>query len=120
MKSEIDHHGDVRLINRTPHRVDLIGDDGRIVSIQPESAPIRLAVERTVVETLTIGSVPIPICRTTVVAGDGPPEPVEGSLFIVSRLVADAYPDRSDLVVPDRLVRDADGVVLGARGLSRR
>ena len=46
------------------------------------------------------------------------PEPEKDVMLIVSRLVASACPDRSDLLVPGPLVRDSEGEVIGCRGLS--
>lgn len=47
------------------------------------------------------------------------PEPEIGTLFIVSRVIAEACPDRADLLVPDNLVRDGAGRVVGCRSLAR-
>ncbi len=46
------------------------------------------------------------------------PEASDGTLLIVSRVVADASPARHDLVVPDQLVRNDAGQVVGAKSLS--
>lgn len=46
------------------------------------------------------------------------PEPAEGVYYIVSSLVALACPDRTDLLVPDDLVRDDTGRVVGCRCFS--
>ena len=45
------------------------------------------------------------------------PEPEPGTLYITSRAVAEHFPDRTDLVWPDGLVRDAEGAVVAARRL---
>ena len=46
------------------------------------------------------------------------PEPEKDVMLVVSRLVASACPDRSDLLEPGPLVRDSEGKVIGCRGLS--
>ena len=46
------------------------------------------------------------------------PEPQKDVFLVVSRLVASACPERSDLLVPGPLVRDGEGKVIGCRGLS--
>ena len=46
------------------------------------------------------------------------PEPEKDVMLVVSRLVASACPDRSDLLVPGPLVRDSEGKVIGCKGLS--
>lgn len=60
----------------------------------------------------------VPLALTGLGAMDGFPEPRDGWLFIVSRAVAERS-DRTDLVVPDSIVRDEDGRVVGARALAR-
>ena len=39
---------------------------------------------------------------------------------MTSRVVAEHFPERTDLVWPDDLIRDADGQVVAARRLARR
>lgn len=46
------------------------------------------------------------------------PAPRPGVLYVTSRVVAEHFPDRNDLVWPDDLIRDADGRVVAARGLA--
>ena len=51
---------------------------------------------------------------------DGLPEPQEGTIFIVSALVAQALKGaRDDLVVPDDTVRDDRGVIIGCKSFAR-
>jgi hypothetical protein len=50
----------------------------------------------------------------------GLPEPVEGVLLIVSKMVADACPERQDLVWPADIVRDEAVNATGCRCLHRR
>ncbi len=45
--------------------------------------------------------------------------PIEGVGYIVSLAVAQAARDRKDLFVPDDLVRDEKGVIVGCRRLAR-
>ena len=47
------------------------------------------------------------------------PEPIEDYVFIVSMMVKDACPDRTDLVSPGGLVRDDSGRIIGAKYLLR-
>lgn len=43
------------------------------------------------------------------------PEPRAGTVFITSRVVAEHFPERADLVWPDGLVRDERGEVVADR-----
>ena len=47
------------------------------------------------------------------------PEQEDGVYLIVSRLVATACPNRSDLLIPGPLIRDAEGKIVGCKGLSK-
>ncbi|QPL06691.1 hypothetical protein ID810_10340 [Actinomyces respiraculi] len=46
------------------------------------------------------------------------PDPRPGVLYVTSRVVAEHHPNRTDLVWPDDLVRDAAGQVVAARRLA--
>jgi len=45
------------------------------------------------------------------------PEPKEGTIFIVSILVRQACPSRTDIASPGDLIRDNDGKIVGAINL---
>lgn len=47
------------------------------------------------------------------------PEPKPGTYYIVSKMVAQAWPAREDLIFPGTLVRDADDHVVGCIDFSR-
>jgi len=101
--------------NLTPHAVTLMTDTGNIVTIQPSGIVARVAVKRE-----TVGSLPaigVPITRA--VFGDpvGVPEPQEGVYLIVSAMVRNALPDRTDLLSPGDLVRDDSGRVIACSNL---
>lgn len=50
---------------------------------------------------------------------EGLPEPKENTIYIVSALVAGACKNRDDLVVPNDIVRDDQGRIIGCRSLAR-
>ena len=47
------------------------------------------------------------------------PEPKSGTYYIVSKMVAQAYPKRGDFIFPGTVVRDADDHVVGCVDFSR-
>lgn len=49
----------------------------------------------------------------------GLPDPENGVRLVVSMLVAQLLPDRTDLVFPDELVRDAQGNIIGFRSVAK-
>lgn len=97
------------IVNLTPHDVDIV--DGPTI---PSSGVCRLSVT-----TERVGSVDgIPAVRTVYGDVKGLPDPVDGTVFIVSSLVASRVPDRHDVAVPADFVRDDSGRILGCRSLS--
>lgn len=61
----------------------------------------------------------IPTTRTVFGRPVGLPEPKTDVWLIVSQLVKSALPDRTDLLVPTDIVRDANGSIIGCRSLGR-
>ena len=47
------------------------------------------------------------------------PEPKTDTFYIVSKMVAQAWPEREDFIFPGTVVRDADGRVVGCIDFSR-
>lgn len=101
------------LINLTPHEIRIIRDDGNI-TLPPSGTIARCTVTRK-----QVGSVDgIPINRTVFGAVEGLPEPTADTYYIVSAIVAQACPDRSDLLITDDAVRDDQGRIIGCRALA--
>lgn len=103
-----------QLKNLTPHPLAMHGPEG--VTHLPVDGPApRLAPSR---ESLgAIGG--LPVVRTTLGSPSGLPDPEDGVVLIVSALVAEhpALAGRTDLAYPGEAIRDADGRIIGARGL---
>lgn len=92
------------VINMTPHAITYVGGE-----IPPSGRVVRLREERTVIT--EIPGLP-PLVEKSWLPEESPlPEPEEGTLYIVSALVANAFPDRRDLVCPET-VRTADGKII--------
>lgn len=47
------------------------------------------------------------------------PDPKPGTYYIVPKMLAQACPERTDLILPGTVVRDADGRVVGCIDFSR-
>ena len=100
------------LVNMTPHPLNIIVGDTTL-TLDPSGVVPRVASENIKVAdgivTTKLGDV------------DGLPDQVPGKLLVVSALVRIALPDRDDLVGPDTspqgAVRDADGRIVGVRGI---
>lgn len=104
-------------INLTPHTLNLFNAQGEVLTLPPSGNVARVAETRTPAG--EIDGIPV----DTVGFGEvtGLPDPQEGVTFIVSALVAGAVPFvRTDVVSPGAPVRDEQGNIIGAKGLSRR
>lgn len=49
----------------------------------------------------------------------GLPDPIEGTIYIVSALVAQLTKDRNDLYLPGNIVRDSRGKIIGCLNLCK-
>lgn len=115
------------IVNVTPHAVVVTDEAHRGITTFPPSGK----VARCGTASSHLGTINgLPLVRETigkvyVAVGTGGgtepmPEPQDGVLLLVSRVVFDALPERSDLVYPTRLVRDDDGRVVGCAALGGR
>lgn len=104
----------VALINATPHQLNIVQTDGKVLTLEGSGICPRCASSEDV--DMAIGL--IEVTRQTLGHVEGLPDPIPGVYFIVSRLVASAT-EREDLLVPGALLRDDQGKVIGCKGLSR-
>ena len=108
--------------NLTPHALNVKALDGSTLVLPPSpNGAARVIYDRLPPEQVNIAGHEIAIT----VAGSpreiiGLPEPEPGVVYIVAKAVADAAPHRGDLMSPGKLIRDADGKVIGCDGLTRR
>lgn len=106
----------MKFINCTPHQITLLGADGVVLFTLPKGEVVpRLSQSTKEVEVVE----GISITETSFGATQDLPDAQDGVLLIVSRLVLSANPNRKDLVVPNELVRDADGNTVGCKSLAR-
>lgn len=112
----------VTLVNKTPHTVNLVTEDGTKISLEPVLPTPRVSSSsiKTAVYTITDDNgIAHEIVREAPVFGEvvDLPEPQEGVLYIVSMLVAARASNRTDLVSPGRQLRNEAGQVIGCAGL---
>ena len=101
--------------NLTPHTIHIHDKEGSILTMQPHGPAARLAVERE-----DLGDFPgagIPFVRSTMGLPTGLPPHEPGAIIIVSALVAEACPSRTDLAYPGEAIRDESGRIVGSKGL---
>ena len=103
------------IINLTPHAINLLSTNNEpITTILPTSPPARVSTTTTFSRMLGVARI------TQTVFGDVEdlPEPQEGIIYIVSRIVRAALPNRDYLFYPNELVRDENGSIVGCQSLS--
>ena len=103
--------------NLTPHTVTIIQREGtgEYDVILPTGVIPRLSTK-----TIQVGAVDgIPLTSTVFGEVQDMPDAVQDVYLIVSRMVLAALPNRSDLLVPNELVRDSKGQIIGCRSLAK-
>jgi hypothetical protein len=107
----------MQIINLTPHEINLIVDDGATMAFPPQPESARCDVNRQAKSPLRFMDKNIPVNSSKFGTVIGLPEPELGKIFIVSRIIAEALPERRDLYYPDELVRNEVGKIIGCRSL---
>ena len=110
----------VKPVNLTPHRLDVIADDGFVISIEPSGEIARCDSSKEVAETVKFEGFedhPVTIYKTLFGDPSGVPAPEKDVLNMTSMVVAREC-HRDDVSSPGDLVRDENGVPKGCRGLS--
>jgi hypothetical protein len=102
------------IVNLTPHAINLVRDGQVVETIHPSGTIARVSMTTEIVGQINGFEVRKNTYNEVV---DLPPRE-EGTIYIVSALVAQAAKDRYDLVVPDGSVRDADGRIIGCTGFA--
>ncbi len=104
----------MKIINLTPHDISLMRN-GQVVEIFPASRmPARVSVSTEIVGEINGFEIRKNVYGQVV----NLPEREEGTVYIVSALVAQAAKDRDDIFVTDGAVRDADGRIIGCTGFA--
>lgn len=104
--------------NLTPHAVHLVTAEGQ-VQLAPDTPPARLRQQATAAGSVDVGGEAVELFDVGVDGIEGLPPSQTGVWLVVSRLVAEACPERRDLVFPYREVRDNAGRVIGCAALGR-
>lgn len=96
----------MKLINLTPHDINVVADGTTVIL---ETIPVSGVVARVGMEEEDLGrDGNIRFVRVRPGRPVNVPEPRPGTLFIVSRAVQEALPERHDLIVPTHMVKSPD------------
>lgn len=106
------------IINKTPHAINIVDEDGNVIQgFLPVGEPARVKTKITKLP-YVIDGIPLVTVEVDQASVVGLPEVAEGVYYIVSQMVYDALSERSDLLVPADLVRDAGGNIIGCRAFT--
>ena len=103
-------------INCTPHPINLLDNENNLVISLPKGEVVPRLSQSTKQVDVVEG---VSITETIFGETQDLPDFKEGVFLIVSRLVLSANPDRKDLLVPNELVRDSEGNIVGCKSLAR-
>ena len=104
------------LVNCTPHPITLLDSNNQEVMKLEKG----VVVPRVAQTTKNVGQLNgIAITETSFGEVVDLPEPQDNTYLIVPRLVMSACPKRTDLLVPNELVRDDLGGIIGCKSLAR-
>lgn len=111
----------VKIVNLTPHDIHFRAsyDADPWFTVPASGQVARCSEERVEAGVVHHGSLTLPVNQVRLGQVTGLPDPEPGTIYIVSRLVAEACRDRDDLFIVDDLVRDPEGRVVGCRALAR-
>lgn len=105
------------IVNLTPHDITVISQ-GKSIVFPKFSVSARVSSKTFFVTSFYTSEGSIPLTQVVFDELEGLPEPIEGTFFIVSRIVREAAKDRTDLLVPQGLIRDENGQPIGCESLS--
>jgi hypothetical protein len=110
---------DVRLRSLTSHHINIVSNTERI-TLPPAAGPVpRITEHVTPAGTINHKGAEIPVVHIEPSATADLPPPQSDTLLIVPRLIADAHPHRTDLLIPYDPIRDTQGRITGCRSLAR-
>ena len=99
-------------VNMTPHPVNLLTTEGEEIATFPSEGTIRLNKDSQRIGGFNVNGHEVDLLHSEFSSGDAP-SPGDGVIFIVSALVANAYPERTDFVMVENTVRDDNGRIIG-------
>ena len=126
-----------KIVNLTPHLFNLIDKNDKVILELPAcETPARASEQREQIDMITYDisyqrkkmdahddenyvTMDIPVNKVIYGNVENLPAPEKDTIYIVSRIVAEACPNRNDLYIPNNLVRDEKGRIIGCRALTQ-
>ena len=104
----------MEVINMPPHDITLI-NGGQKVVIKASGMLARVSSETVKTGEISVNGMTIPLTETRFGEVEGLPAPEDGTIYIVSSIVAQRCKDRRDIFVPNESARDKQGRIIGCR-----
>lgn len=111
---------ETRIVNLTPHDLMIYGEDPStpLVTIPPEVQPARCTTDfESIGPDFVVAGRSVPQVRVTYGTLENLPEPVDGTIYVVSSIAALAVPERADVFIPTQMVYES-GKPVGCRALA--
>lgn len=106
----------MKIVNLTPHAINFVNEEGESVMAIEPSGQIARVTAKTEITGFIAG---IPVTETVFGEVENLPDSTQGTIFIVSSLVAQRCKGRVDVFIPNESVRDANGRIVGCKSLGR-
>lgn len=100
----------MKIINLTPHEINIVG-----LEPIPSSGSVRVAETSHIVD--TINGINIIVKKYGKI--EDMPEPQEGTMYVVSLMVAQQLTHRDDVLTIGDTIRNEKGEIIGAKNFSR-
>jgi len=108
-------NNEVKIINLTPHPIIIIKENGEKIILEKCNNPARCDSFR--VKVCEINGISVnKVCFGQIY---NLPEKRENTIYIVSRIIAEAAKDRDDLYIVDETIRDENGNIIGCKSLAK-
>lgn len=108
----------MKIINLTPHPINFLGADNRVILTVPSSGVARASQCRETIGWVELDGMTLPVTRSKFGAVGGLPAEKDDVIYVVSAITAQAVPEREDVFIVDDSVRDENGRIIGVRGLA--
>ena len=113
-------HNITNIINLTPHSITFMTPEKDVLAIiEPSGSITRVSAKTETTGSIVFNGSAIPVSETVFGEVEGLPDPKDGTIFVVSSLVASRVPERTDVFIPAESVRDEAGRIIGALSLGR-
>lgn len=109
----------MKIINLTPHPVNLINLDGTITTFPVSGEVARINVNLQKYRDIFVNEKKVILYKKEFgMPSYVPPNEMPDVYYIVSSIYQNALSYRTDLLIPDEIVRDEDGNIIGCKSFS--